>query len=68
MAAHPVPSCWSPLTGVLVHLSILAILYLNHLRDLKEAVATGSAMTYNFLLNNVKVTLRDLRLRGKPGL
>jgi dolichol-phosphate mannosyltransferase len=52
-------------TGVLVHLSILAILYLNHLRDFTQAqaIATVAAMTYNFLLNNV-VTFRDLRLRG----
>ena len=48
-------------TGVLVHLSILAILYLNHLRDFTQAqaIATFAAMTYNFLLNNV-VTFRDL--------
>ena len=52
-------------TGVLVHLSILAILYLNHLCDFTQAqaIATVAAMTYNFLLNNV-VTFRDLRLRG----
>jgi dolichol-phosphate mannosyltransferase len=51
--------------GVLVHLAILALLYLNRLCDFAQAqaIATIVTMTFNFLLNNV-VTFRDRRLRG----
>jgi dolichol-phosphate mannosyltransferase len=51
--------------GVLVHLAVLAPLYLNHRNHFPEAqlIATAAAMTFNFLLNNT-VTFRDRRLRG----
>jgi dolichol-phosphate mannosyltransferase len=51
--------------GVLVHLAVLAPLYLNHRHHFPQAqlVATAAAMTFNFLLNNM-VTFRDRRLRG----
>jgi dolichol-phosphate mannosyltransferase len=51
--------------GVLVHLSVLAAVYLAHPEHfaLAQAIATFAAMTFNFLLNNV-VTFRDRRLRG----
>jgi len=51
--------------GVLVHLAVLAPLYLNHRHHFPQAqlVATGVAMTFNFLLNNM-VTFRDRKLRG----
>jgi dolichol-phosphate mannosyltransferase len=52
--------------GVLAHLAILAILYLNRVSDFTnaQAIATVVAMTCNFLLNNL-ITLRDRRLRGR---
>ena len=51
--------------GVLVHLAVLAAIYLGHPNDfvLAQAIATFVAMTFNFALNNV-VTFRDRRLRG----
>ncbi len=51
--------------GLLVHLAVLAILYLNHLGGFPQAqaIATVVAMTCNFLLNNV-VTFRDRKLHG----
>ncbi|HEY0794320.1 MAG TPA: glycosyltransferase family 2 protein [Acidisarcina sp.] len=52
--------------GVLVHLAVLAPLYLNHRHHFWQAqvIATVAAMTFNFLLNNV-VTFRDRKLRGR---
>ncbi|HEY0759541.1 MAG TPA: glycosyltransferase family 2 protein [Acidisarcina sp.] len=52
--------------GFLVHLAVLAPLYLNHRRHFPQAqaIATFVAMTFNFMLNNV-VTFRDRKLRGK---
>jgi dolichol-phosphate mannosyltransferase len=51
--------------GVVVHLAVLAPLYLNHRHHFPQAqlIATAVAMTFNFLLNNM-VTFRDRRLRG----
>jgi dolichol-phosphate mannosyltransferase len=51
--------------GVLVHLAVLAPLYLNHRHHFPQAqlIATIVAMTFNFLLNNL-VTFRDRKLRG----
>jgi dolichol-phosphate mannosyltransferase len=51
--------------GVLVHLAVLAPLYLNHRHHFPQAqlIATAAAMTFNFLLNNA-VTFRDRRLKG----
>src|SRR5215469_10278260 len=51
--------------GVLVHLSVLAAVYLAHREHfaMAQAIATFAAMTFNFLLNNI-VTFRDRRLRG----
>jgi dolichol-phosphate mannosyltransferase len=51
--------------GVLVHLAVLAAVYLAHREHfaLAQAIATFAAMTFNFLLNNV-VTFRDRRLHG----
>jgi dolichol-phosphate mannosyltransferase len=51
--------------GVVVHLSILGLLY-THVRAgfvVSQATATMVAMTFNFLLNNI-VTFRDRRLKG----
>lgn len=51
--------------GVLVHLAVLAPLYLNHRHHFPQAqlIATAVAMTFNFLLNNT-ITFRDRRLKG----
>jgi dolichol-phosphate mannosyltransferase len=51
--------------GILVHLAVLAPLYLNHRHHFPQAqlLATATAMTFNFLLNNM-VTFRDRRLKG----
>ncbi len=51
--------------GVVVHLTVLAPLYLNHRHHFPQAqlIATMVAMTFNFMLNNM-VTFRDRRLRG----
>jgi len=52
-------------TGVLVHLSVLTVLF-NAAQisfDLAQAMATVVAMTTNFTLNNL-LTYRDVRLRG----
>ena len=51
--------------GILVHLAVLAPLYLNHRHHFPQAqlLATAVAMTFNFLLNNM-ITFRDRRLRG----
>jgi dolichol-phosphate mannosyltransferase len=51
--------------GVVVHLTVLAPLYLNHRHHfpLAQLVATAVAMTFNFLLNNA-ITFRDRRLKG----
>ena len=51
--------------GVVVHLAVLAPLYLNHRHHFPQAqlIATAAAMTFNFLLNNA-VTFRDRRLHG----
>jgi dolichol-phosphate mannosyltransferase len=51
--------------GVVVHLSILALLYRTaEMRFItSQALATLVAMTFNFLLNNA-VTFRDRRLHG----
>lgn len=51
--------------GVLVHLAVLAPLYLNHRQHFPQAqlIATAVAMTFNFLLNNA-TTFRDRRLKG----
>lgn len=51
--------------GLLVHLSVLALLHYRTLFDfsLAQATATVVAMTFNFLLNNA-VTFRDRRLKG----
>jgi dolichol-phosphate mannosyltransferase len=51
--------------GVVVHLSVLAPLYLNHRHHFPQAqlIATVVAMTFNYLLNNM-VTFRDRQLRG----
>lgn len=51
--------------GVIVHLAVLAPLYLNHRHHFPQAqlIATTVAMTFNFLLNNV-VTFRDRQLRS----
>src|ERR1700735_609066 len=58
--------------GVVVHLGVLALLYLLAQTGFAVAqiVATYTAMTFNFFLNNL-VTFRDRRLRGSrliPGL
>jgi dolichol-phosphate mannosyltransferase len=52
--------------GVLVHLAVLAPLYLNHRHHFPQAqlIATAVAMTFNFLLNNA-ITFRDRRLKGR---
>ena len=52
--------------GVLLHLGILGLLYLNGHASFfaSQLTATFLAMTLNFLLNNL-VTYRDARLRGK---
>jgi len=51
--------------GVVVHLAVLAPLYLLHRHHFPQAqvIATAVAMTFNFLLNNT-VTFRDRRLQG----
>jgi dolichol-phosphate mannosyltransferase len=51
--------------GLMVHLGVLALLYYRGDADftVSQATATFTAMTFNFLLNNV-VTFRDRRLRG----
>jgi dolichol-phosphate mannosyltransferase len=51
--------------GLLLHLSVLALLHYRTLIDFSEAqaIATVAAMTFNFLLNNI-VTFRDRRLKG----
>lgn len=51
--------------GVLVHLSVLAAIFLAHRNEFvfAQATATFVAMTFNFAMNNV-VTFRDRRLRG----
>jgi dolichol-phosphate mannosyltransferase len=51
--------------GVLVHLAVLAPLYLNHRNHFPQdqLIATAVAMAFNFLLNNI-VTFRDRRLKG----
>ena len=51
--------------GVIVHLAVLAPLYLNHRHHFPQAqlIATAVAMTFNFLLNNA-VTFRDRQLHG----
>jgi dolichol-phosphate mannosyltransferase len=51
--------------GVLVHLAVLAPLYLNQRLHFSQAqlIATVVAMTFNFLLNNA-ITFRDRRLKG----
>jgi dolichol-phosphate mannosyltransferase len=51
--------------GLLVHLGVLALLYYRGQADftVSQVTATFTAMTINFLLNNV-VTFRDRRLRG----
>jgi dolichol-phosphate mannosyltransferase len=50
--------------GLVVHLSVLALLHYRTLIDFSwaQATATWVAMTFNFLLNNA-VTFRDRRLR-----
>lgn len=51
--------------GVLVHLAVLAPVYLYGGRfERAQVLATFAAMTFNFAVNNV-VTFRDRRLRGK---
>jgi dolichol-phosphate mannosyltransferase len=52
-------------SGVLVHYSVLASLYLGAGRTflVSHATATVTAMTWNFMLNNL-FTYRDRRLRG----
>jgi dolichol-phosphate mannosyltransferase len=51
--------------GLMVHLGVLALLYYRGHADftVSQVTATFTAMTFNFLLNNV-VTFRDRRLRG----
>ena len=51
--------------GLLVHLGVLALLYYRGHLDftVSQVSATFTAMTFNFMLNNV-VTFRDRRLRG----
>jgi dolichol-phosphate mannosyltransferase len=51
--------------GMIVHLSCLAILYAGVKTSflVAQTAATVTAMTFNFVLNNV-VTFRDRRLRG----
>jgi len=51
--------------GVVVHLAVLAPLYINHRHHFAQAqlIATAMAMTCNFLLNNA-TTFRDRRLKG----
>jgi dolichol-phosphate mannosyltransferase len=51
--------------GLIVHMAVLAPLYLNHRHHFPQAqlIATAVAMTFNFLLNNT-VTFRDRRLKG----
>ena len=51
--------------GVLVHLAVLAPLYLNDRHRFPQAqlISTAVAMTFNFLLNNA-ITFRDRRLKG----
>jgi dolichol-phosphate mannosyltransferase len=51
--------------GVIIHLGILALLYYQAETGfvVAQATATLSAMTFNFLLNNV-LTFRDKRMRG----
>jgi dolichol-phosphate mannosyltransferase len=51
--------------GLLVHLAVLAVLYMGAGESFlyAQAAATLVAMTFNFLLNNV-TTFRDRRLRG----
>ena len=52
--------------GLVVHLATLGLLYYWLHRDFafSQALATVSAMTFNFLLNNL-VTFRDRRLKGR---
>jgi dolichol-phosphate mannosyltransferase len=51
--------------GLLVHLGVLALLYYRGHLDftVSQVSATFTAMTFNFMLNNV-ITFRDRRLRG----
>ncbi|HET9406349.1 MAG TPA: glycosyltransferase family 2 protein [Candidatus Sulfotelmatobacter sp.] len=51
--------------GLLVHLAVLTVLYYwSHVSFVvSQAAATFTAMTFNFLLNNI-VTFRDRRLQG----
>ncbi len=51
--------------GLLVHIAILAPIYLHHRHHFPQAqlIATLGAMLFNFLVNNV-VTFRDRRLKG----
>jgi len=52
--------------GLVVHLATLGLLYYRLHRGFafSQALATVSAMTFNFLLNNL-VTFRDRRLKGR---
>ena len=51
--------------GLFIHLALLGLLYYRLHRGfvISQVVATFSAMTFNFLLNNL-VTFRDRRLKG----
>lgn len=70
MIGHIIPSRFVLFTGVgalglLVHLSVLALLYLAARERFlyAQGIATLVAMTFNFLVNNI-TTFRDRRLRG----
>jgi dolichol-phosphate mannosyltransferase len=51
--------------GVIVHLTVLALLYLNYRHNFQQAqlIATAVAIAFNFLLNNA-ITFRDRQLMG----
>jgi len=51
--------------GVLVHMTVLSVVYLSGLAAfaLSQLTATAVAMTFNFFVNNL-LTYRDRRLRG----
>jgi dolichol-phosphate mannosyltransferase len=58
--------CLVGLTGVGVHMSVLALLYAVFLEDFNigQAVATAIAIAWNFIFNNA-LTYRDQRLVGR---
>lgn len=49
--------------GVLVHMAVLSVLQLNVSFVVAQSIATLSAMTFNFFVNNT-LTYRDKRIKG----